>query len=131
SARRRMFTPVFSSPSAFTLSSALIALMRVISPPGTMPSDARAGGRECVLDAVLLLFQLHLGGCADLDDGDAAGELRETLLELLLVEVAGGLFDLRLDLLDAGHDLFLLAVAFDERGVVLVRRDAACAAEIL
>src|SRR5207253_9815221 len=55
----------------------------------------------------------------------------ETLLELLLVEVAGGLLDLCLDLLDAGHDLVLLAVAFDERGVVLVRGDPARAAEIL
>src|SRR5205085_7115423 len=93
--------------------------------------DTRTGCRERVLDAVLLLLELHLGGRADLDDGDAAGELGETLLELLLVEVAGGLFDLSFVLLDARHDLFLLAVAFDERGVVLVRRDAACAAEIL
>src|SRR5688500_7044458 len=80
---------------------------------------------------MLLLLELHLGGRADFDDGDAAGELREALLELLLVEVAGGLLDLRLDLLDAGHDQFLLAVTLDERGVVLVRRDPACAAEIL
>src|ERR1700716_2744012 len=93
--------------------------------------DARAGGRECVLDTVLLLFELHLGGCADLDDGDAAGELRETLLELLLVEVAGGLFDLRLDLLHAGQDLVLVAMTLDEGRLVLGRRDAASAAEIL
>src|SRR2546426_651969 len=48
SARRRMFTPGFSSPSALTFSSALIALMRVISPPGTIPSSmpARAAGAE-------------------------------------------------------------------------------------
>src|SRR5207244_10241255 len=93
--------------------------------------DARAGRRERVLDAMLLLLELDLGGRADLDDGDAAGELGETLLQLLLVEVAGGLFDLRLDLLDAGQDLILFAVALDERRVVLVRRDPACAAEIL
>src|SRR5438093_8807398 len=80
---------------------------------------------------MLLLLELHLGGRADLDDGDAAGELRETLLELLLVEVAGGLLDLRFDLLDSGHDLVLLAVTLDECGVVLVRRDTACPAEIL
>src|SRR2546428_5960060 len=93
--------------------------------------DARTGGRERVLDAVLLLLELHLGGRADLDDGDAAGELRETLLELLLIEVAGGLLDLRLDLLDAPHDLVLLPVALDERRLVLVRRDAACATQVL
>src|SRR5438093_8768984 len=90
-----------------------------------------AGRGERVLDAVLLFLELHLGGRADLDDGDAAGELRETLLELLLVEVAGGLFDLCLDLLDAGQDLILLAVALDERRVVLVRGDPARAAEVL
>src|SRR5438093_1576625 len=39
-----------------------------------------AGRGERVLDAVLLFLELHLGGRADLDDGDAAGELRETLL---------------------------------------------------
>src|SRR6185503_4193579 len=93
--------------------------------------DAGAGGRERVLDAVLLLLELHLGGRADLDDGDAAGELRETLLELLLVEVAGGLFDLCLDLFHAGHDLFLRAVALDERRLVLVGRDTTRATEVL
>jgi len=40
-----------------------------------------------VLDAVLLLLELHLGGCTDLDDGHAAGQLREALLELLAVVV--------------------------------------------
>ena len=45
--------------------------------------DGRAGRRERVLDAVLLLLELDLGGRADLDDGDAAGQLGEALLELL------------------------------------------------
>src|SRR5204862_2119897 len=50
---------------------------------------------------------------------------------LLLVEVAGGLFDLCLDLLDTTHDLFLRALALDERRLVLVGRDAPSAAEVL
>ena len=50
--------------------------------------DRCAGGRERVLDAVLLLLELDLGGRADLDDGDAAGELGQALLELLAVVVA-------------------------------------------
>ena len=45
--------------------------------------DGRAGRRDGVLDAVLLLLELDLGGRADLDHGDAAGELGEPLLELL------------------------------------------------
>ena len=49
--------------------------------------DARAGRRQRVLDAVLLLLQLDLGGRADLEHRDAAGELGEPLLELLAVEV--------------------------------------------
>ena len=62
--------------------------------------DRRAGGRKRVLDAVLLLLELDLGRGADLDDGNATGQLGEALLELLAVVVGGGLLDLRLDL---GH----------------------------
>ena len=64
--------------------------------------DGRAGRRERVLDAVLLLLELDLGGRADLDDGDAAGQLGEALLELLPVVVGGGLLDLGLDLASCG-----------------------------
>jgi putative effector of murein hydrolase LrgA (UPF0299 family) len=58
------------------------------------------GRLDGVLDAVLLLLQLDLGGGADLDDGDAAGELGEPLLELLAVPVGVGVLDLAPDLLD-------------------------------
>ena len=67
-------------------------------PPGIMPScDGRAGRRERIFDAVLLLFELGLGGRADLDDRDAAGQLGKTLLQLLAIEVGVGLLDLALD----------------------------------
>src|SRR5690606_13320705 len=46
-----------------------------------------------VLDAVLALLELDLGGRARLDDGHAAGELGEALLELLAVVVAVGVLD--------------------------------------
>src|SRR5918995_721576 len=59
--------------------------------------DRCTSGRKRVLDAVLLLLELDLCRGADLDDGDAAGQLREALLELLAVVVRGGLLDLRLD----------------------------------
>ena len=42
--------------------------------------EGRPGGLQRVLDAVLLLLHLRLGGGADLDDGDAARELRQALL---------------------------------------------------
>src|SRR5436189_18743 len=56
------------------------------------------GGLQRVLDAVLLLLHLGLGGCADLDDRDTARQLGETLLELLAIEVGVGVVDLGLDL---------------------------------
>ena len=41
----------------------------------------------------LLLLHLHLGGSAHLDKCYAAGQLGQTLLELLLVVVGGSDFD--------------------------------------
>ena len=69
--------------------------------------DRRPGRRDGVLDAVLLLLELDLGGRADLDDGDAAGQLGEALLELLAVPVRVGVLDLGLDLVDPALDVVL------------------------
>ena len=76
-----------------------------------------------VFDAGLLFLHRHFGGGADVDLGDAAGELGETLLELLLVVVAGGVVDLGLEGGDAALDGLLVAGAFDDRGVFLVDAD--------
>ena len=64
--------------------------------------DAGPNRGQGVLDAVLLLLELDLGGRADLDDGHAAGQLGQALLELLAVVVRGGLLDLGLDLASSG-----------------------------
>ncbi len=64
--------------------------------------DGRARRVQRVFDAGLLLLHLGLGGRADLDDRDAADELREALLELLAVVVARRVLDLRADLLRCG-----------------------------
>src|SRR5204862_7171481 len=77
------------------------------------------GRVEGVLDPILLLLDLDLGRAADANDRDATGELGQTLLQLLAVVVRGGLLDLRLDLADAGFNVFLLAAAVDDRGVFL------------
>src|SRR5215203_4656061 len=77
--------------------------------------DSRAGGVKRVLDAVLLLLHLDLGRAADADDGDAARELGETLLQLLTVVVRGGLLDLRLDLRDPTLDVTALAGTVNNR----------------
>ena len=67
--------------------------------------DGRLGVAHGVLDAVLVLLELDLGGRADLDDGDAAGQLGEALLELLAVVVGVGVLDLGADLVDPTGDL--------------------------
>src|SRR4051812_19286609 len=92
--------------------------------------ERRAGRLEGVLDAVLLLLHLRLGGRADLHDGDAAGELGEALLELLAIEVRVGVLDLALDLVDAALDGVLLTGAVDDRRRVLRDDDATGAAEL-
>src|SRR5437660_1426714 len=93
--------------------------------------DSRAGGVHSVFDTGLLFLQFGFGGCADLDDGDAADQLGKALLELFLVIVTGGVFDLRADLLHAAFDVRRLAGPFDDRGVVLVDGDLLGAAEVL
>src|SRR3954449_1453989 len=92
--------------------------------------EGRAGGLQRVLDAVLLLLHLRLGGRADLHDGDAAGELGEALLELLAVEVRVRGLDLRLDLVDAALDGVRVTGAVDDRRGVLRHDDAAGAAQL-
>src|SRR5207247_51706 len=93
--------------------------------------DRRAGRMQRVLDAGLLVLHLDLGGSADLDNRHAAGELRHALLQLLLVVIAGRLFDLHADLLDASLDQLLLARAVDDGGVLLRRLDLLRLAEVL
>src|SRR5439155_2463589 len=62
---------------------------------------------------------------------NAAGELGETLLELLAVVVAGGVLDLLPDSLGARLDRVMRAGAIDDRGVILVDGDALGSAEHL
>src|SRR5215203_4100383 len=92
--------------------------------------EGSAGGLQRVLDAVLLLVHLRLGGRADLHDGNAAGELGEALLELLAVEVGVGVLDLGLDLVDAALDGLRVTGAVDDRGVVLRHDDATGATQL-
>jgi len=54
---------------------------------------------------VLFLLHLGLGGSADLDHGDTAGQLGETLLELFAIELGVGVLDLLLDLIDPAFDV--------------------------
>src|SRR5581483_9776153 len=93
--------------------------------------DGRAGRVESVLDASLLLLHLGLLRRADLQHRDAARELGETLVELLLVVVARRLLDERLDRRDPGLDLLVGTGALDERRLVLLDADLLRPAEHL
>ena len=81
--------------------------------------NSRAGSVERVLDAQLLFLHLGLGRSADLDDRNTAGELCQTLLQLLLVILGGGRLDLGADLCDTALDVVLGAGALDDgRGLL-------------
>ncbi len=74
---------------------------------------------------MLALLELGLGGGADLDDGDAAGELAEALLQLLAVPVGRGGFDGRLDGADAALDSLGAAGTLNDGGLFLRDDDLA------
>ena len=107
--------PAFwSSFSGSTVSSAL-------APAGARPAarhDAFFHGRSCgvqgVFNPVLSLLHLDFGRGSDVDDRDTAGELGQPFLQLLFVVVGGRFLDLRLDLIDAGLNVLLLAGAFND-----------------
>ena len=67
---------------------------------------SRAGCGKCVLNAELELLHLDFGGCTNRDDGYAARELGQALLELFLVVIGRGFANLNLDRRDACFDLF-------------------------
>jgi hypothetical protein len=92
---RRMMSTPNAAPSTFRVSSTLArAEQRDAAAREHALLDGRLGGVQRVFDAGLLLLHLDLGGRADLDDADAAGQLGEALLELLAVVVRGGVLDL-------------------------------------
>src|SRR5664280_1795933 len=91
--------------------------------------DGRLRVRNGVLDPVLLLLELDLGGRADLDDGHAAGQLGEPLLQFLAVVVGIRLLDLGADLVDPTGDLVGVTRTLDDGRLVLGDDDLASPAE--
>ncbi len=81
--------------------------------------QGRAGRGEGILHAVLLLPQLAIRRGADLDDGHAAGQLGEPLVELLAVVVLGGNLQLTLQLFDAATYPLRIPRAADDGSAVL------------
>src|SRR4029077_3970104 len=90
---------------------------------------SRAGRMHRVINTILALLHLDLGGAADADHRNAASELGQPLLQLLTVVVRGGFLDLRLDLRYAAFDVDLLAGTMHDGGVFLVDHHLLGAAE--
>src|SRR5205085_7855933 len=82
-----------------------------------------ASSMQRVFHAGLFLLHLRLSRGADVDDGHAASQLRQTLLELLAIVIRSRLFDLTTDLVHAALDVGLFTVTLNNRGVLLVNRD--------
>src|SRR6185312_3859739 len=82
-----------------------------------------------VLDAVLALLELNLGGRPGLDHCNAAGQLGQPLLQLLAVVVGVRVLDLGTDLVDPTLDLLRVAGALDDGGLVLGNDDLAGTAQ--
>src|SRR5690606_996710 len=93
--------------------------------------DRGAGRVQRVLDAGLLLLHLDLGRGADANHRHTAGQLGDTLVELLAVVVAGGLLDLRADRLDPGLDRAGVTGAVDDGRVLLADFDPLGLAEVV
>src|SRR5699024_6515900 len=72
-----------------------------------------------IFDAVLGFLELNLGGGSGLDDCNTAGQLGQTLLQLLTVVVGVRVLDLGADLCDPSGDLLGVSRAFDDGGLVL------------
>ena len=83
-----------------------------------------------VLHPGFLFLHLGLGSRTDVDNRHTAGELRETLLKLFFVVIRGALVDRGLHFPNPALDGFLLAIAVNDRRVVLVDHDTLGLAEV-
>ena len=83
----------------------------------------RATRVKSIFNTGLLLLHFNFGGRTDIDLRNAAGEFGKTFLQLLAVVIAGGIFHLTLDLLNATLNVLGLACAFNKRASVLGHRD--------
>jgi hypothetical protein len=73
--------------------------------------DRGPRGVQRIFNAGFLLLHLHLGRGADMNDGDATGQFRQALLQLLAIVVRGGLVDFAPDLFHPALDITGLAAA--------------------
>src|SRR5208282_6089731 len=82
-----------------------------------------------IINARLFFLQFDFGRRANLDHGDAAGELGQPLLQFLAVVVGGGFFDLAADQFDSSLYFGFLAGAANYGRIVLVDQNFLALAE--
>ena len=113
-------------------STASIARRSAVPPPRYNPFDGgRLGRVDGLIERFLETLQPVLGHSSDTDHGNAAGQLGESFLELVLVIVRGRVFDLSADLVTPLFDGNCFASPADDHGGVLVDHDAVGGPEIL
>mgnify|MGYP003693990653 CR=1 FL=1 len=121
-----MLAPVASSPDELQLVQHRSRLQQGHAATGDDALlDGRLGVAHRVLDAVLALLELHLGGGAGLDHRNTAGQLGQALLQLLAVVVGVAVLDLGADLRDPARDGVGITGTLDDRGLVLGDDDLA------
>jgi hypothetical protein len=89
-----------------------------------------AGRVHCVFHAGFLFLHFGFSRGAHFDHRNATNQLRQTLLELLAIVIAGGVIHLSADFLYAAFNLAALAFAFHDRAVVFINRDFLGAAQV-
>ncbi|CAI8155993.1 MAG: Uncharacterised protein [Synechococcus sp. CC9902] len=89
--------------------------------------NSRLGGVDGVLETELLVLHLGFGGSTHLHHSHTAGQLGQTLLQLLLVIGGVGFVHLLLDLFAAGADSRLIAFSNDGGGVFVDGDATGCA----
>src|SRR6202043_2645024 len=131
SARRTISAPTASSPSSLMLSSAFcVRKVGNASAGNDTLLDGRTGRMQGIFHARFLLLHFGLGRGADIDNGNTAGELGQTLLQFFAIVVRSGFLDLTTDLLNSALDIFGRTFALNDRRVFLVDRDPLCPAKI-
>src|SRR6185437_3886052 len=85
--------------------------------------NSSAGSVQGVVDAVFLFLHFYFGSSTYVENGYTAGQFGQTLLQLFLIVIGSGGFDLGLDLVDAGRDLVFFTLSTYDRGVVFVDAD--------
>lgn len=88
-----------------------------------------SSGHNGVIESVLDLLDLDLGGPSDLDDSDSSTELGLSLLELLLVILRSGQVHLLSDLIDSSLDNLSVSGAINDDSLVLIDDDFLGSAE--